>query len=322
MSADRLSPPPASDTERAVREVLAGSPLDEVASHYDLREGHLSDAATVFVEAGREALLQHAAIGTWWQINLAFTEPAAGDRAFTAHLLPVLRATDLDSWWFMRKHPGYRVRVSASPSARARVKVALDQFVATGHVREWRTVVYEPETVAFGGEPSMRIAHDLFAADSLQIQQLASQDTRLPIGLRELSVLLCTTMMRGAGLEWYETGDVWNRVITAEGRSTGPSPDPAALPDRAQEIRALLLADTQALFGHEGVLRQARDWASAFQRAGRNLRRTSDHGALGRGLRDVLSLHVIFHWNRLGLSLRTQSHLAAAARSAIFDRAR
>ncbi|MFE9251452.1 thiopeptide-type bacteriocin biosynthesis protein [Streptomyces sp. NPDC007088] len=134
--------------------------------------------------------------------------------------------------------------------------------------------------------------------------------------------LLCTTMMRGAGLEWYETGDVWNRVVTTEGRSTSPSVNSAAMRDRAQEIRALLLADTHALFGHDGVLGQVTDWASAFQRAGQDLRRASGRGALGRGLRDVLSLHVIFHWNRLGLSLRTQSHLAAAARSAVFDRTR
>jgi hypothetical protein len=32
----------------------------------------------------------------------------------------------------------------------------------------------------------------------------------------------------------------------------------------------------------------------------------------------VLSYHVIFHWNRLGLSLRGQSILASAARTAIF----
>ncbi|MFJ3309626.1 hypothetical protein ACIPSA_42770 [Streptomyces sp. NPDC086549] len=29
--------------------------------------------------------------------------------------------------------------------------------------------------------------------------------------------------------------------------------------------------------------------------------------------------HVIFHWNRLGLSIGTQSALAHAARTAIFD---
>ncbi|BBA99050.1 hypothetical protein RVR_5507 [Actinacidiphila reveromycinica] len=320
MPADQLSAAATSVIEGAVREVLAGNAVDEVALHHSLTPDHLCDAVSLFAAAGREALVQHAAEGKWWQINLAFTEPSTGDRAFTTHLLPLLRATDIDSWWFMRKQPGYRVRVLASPSAKAKAKAALNQLVADGHIRECQTVVYEPETAAFGGETSMQIAHHLFATDSLQIQQFGAQDTRLPTGLRELSVLLCTTMMRSAGLEWYETGDVWNRVITAEHRAdfTGLAPD--ALTNRVQQIRTLLLADTSALFARGGPLGQFEEWATAFQNAGRSLREAADHGTLGRGLRHILSLHVIFHWNRLGLSLRAQSHLASAARSAIFER--
>ncbi|WP_328465860.1 thiopeptide-type bacteriocin biosynthesis protein [Streptomyces sp. NBC_00448] len=319
MPADRLSAAATSDIEGAVREVLAGNAVDEVALHHSLTPDHLCDAVSLFTAAGREALVQHAAVGKWWQINLAFTDPSTGDRAFAAHLLPLLRATDVDSWWFMRKHPGYRVRVLASPSAKATAKAALDQLVAEGDIQEWQTIIYEPETVAFGGETSMQIAHDLFAADSLHIQQLAAQDIRLPIGLRELSILLCTTMMRIAGLEWYETGDVWSRIIAAEHRSALTGLDPAVLTDRAQQIRALLLADTSALFASSGPLGQFENWAAAFQSAGRSLRQAANHGTLGRGLRHVLSLHVIFHWNRLGLPLRAQSHLASAARSAIFE---
>lgn len=44
-------------------------------------------------------------------------------------------------------------------------------------------------------------------------------------------------------------------------------------------------------------------------------------GTLDRGLRQVLSYHVIFHWNRLGLSMRGQSVLAWAARAAILHNA-
>ncbi|MER7877202.1 hypothetical protein ABTY63_27170 [Streptomyces solisilvae] len=90
------------------------------------------------------------------------------------------------------------------------------------------------ETVAFGGETNMQIAHDLFATDNREIQQFAERDT-LPIGFRELFVLLCT-MMRSTGLEWYETGDVWNHVITVEHRSALTSLDSTILAERAQEI--------------------------------------------------------------------------------------
>ncbi len=305
-------------TERAVLDVLAGNPVDEAAGCHGLAPDRLSQAVSLFMAAGREALVQHASADNWWQINLAFTDSAAGDGDFATYLLPLLHATAPADWWFMRKHPGYRVRLLAGPSAKSRTKAALDQLVTDGRVREWRTVVYEPETVAFGGETSMRIAHALFAADSRQIQLLSGQGSRPSIGLRELSVLLCTALMRSAGLEWYETGDVWNRVITVEHRTARPDLDPTVLTDRAQQIRTLLLADTEALFGRGGPLGRFEDWVAAFKSAGRRLRQAADHGTLGRGLRSILSLHVIFHWNRLGFSLATQSHLASAARSVIF----
>ncbi|MFD9323923.1 hypothetical protein ACFWDQ_40935 [Streptomyces sp. NPDC060053] len=59
------------------------------------------------------------------------------------------------------------------------------------------------------------------------------------------------------------------------------------------------------------------EWADAFRRAGRALGKAVQEGTLDRGLRQVLSYHVIFHWNRLGLSIRGQSILAWAARAAI-----
>ncbi|MER8226144.1 hypothetical protein ABTZ58_37610 [Streptomyces sp. NPDC094143] len=48
------------------------------------------------------------------------------------------------------------------------------------------------------------------------------------------------------------------------------------------------------------------------------LGRTVEEGSLDRGLRQVLSYHVILHWNRLGLPMGGQSILASAARTAIF----
>ncbi|WTI78397.1 hypothetical protein OG242_08160 [Streptomyces sp. NBC_00727] len=59
------------------------------------------------------------------------------------------------------------------------------------------------------------------------------------------------------------------------------------------------------------------EWAVAFRDAGQELGHGAQEGTLDRGLRQVLSYHVIFHWNRLGLSMRGQSILAWAAREAI-----
>ncbi len=60
-------------------------------------------------------------------------------------------------------------------------------------------------------------------------------------------------------------------------------------------------------------------WAEAFRQAGQILGAVAREGTLQRGLREIISYLVIFHWNRLGLPVRTQSILAGAARAAILE---
>ncbi len=141
----------------------------------------------------------------------------------------------------------------------------------------------------------------------------------MALGRRELSVLLCTALMRGAGLEWHEQGDVWHHVITAEHRSSLADLPRERLEVTAAEIRALLVADLDSLTSPGGPLAPVAEWVTAFRDAGRSLAEAVRLGTLDRGLRQVLSYHVIFHWNRLGLSLRAQSALAWAARTAILN---
>ncbi|MFI1826703.1 thiopeptide-type bacteriocin biosynthesis protein [Streptomyces sp. NPDC020412] len=141
----------------------------------------------------------------------------------------------------------------------------------------------------------------------------------LTVGPRELSVLLCTIMMRAARLEWYEQGDVWDRVITTEHRSAVSDVPPDRLDSRVQEIRPLLLADSDTLLRPGGPLEPVAEWAAAFRRTGQALADGVQDGSMDRGLRQVLSYHVIFHWNRLGLSMRGQSILAWAARATILQ---
>ncbi len=156
----------------------------------------------------------------------------------------------------------------------------------------------------------MAASHQLFLADSHAILKNTTA-----AGRREISLTLCGLLLRGAGLEWYERGDLWHRVSHER-----PLPrDVAAenIHDLAATMRTLMLgapAEPAALGQRDLVA-----WAVAFHSTGRELRRLADHGALERGLRAVLSYHVIFHWNRMGLPARTQAILAHAARAAILD---
>ncbi|MFJ5104576.1 thiopeptide-type bacteriocin biosynthesis protein [Streptomyces sp. NPDC088554] len=311
-----------SPTQHAVLAVLTGLSIADAAQQYRMDPVVLSDAVAVYDQAGREALSRHAATTDWWQTYLHFTDWSNADATFTTHVLPILReaeaASGIDGWWYTRKHPCWRLRLRVQPAHEAKLAIedGFNRLVSESHLQRWWPGIYEPETPAFGGTTSMTAAHALFITDSREIQQL-HQCGGLTIGPRELSVLLCTIMMRTARLEWYEQGDVWDRVITTEHRSAVSDVPRERLNTRAQEIRTLLLADSDALLCSGGPLEPVAEWATAFRSTGQALAHGVQDGSLDRGLRQVLSYHVIFHWNRLGLSMRGQSILAWAAKAAI-----
>ncbi|MBA9002859.1 thiopeptide-type bacteriocin biosynthesis protein [Thermomonospora cellulosilytica] len=281
---------------------------------------HLTDPATG-TDAVPERLSAAGQDQTWWQIHLQFTDWQTAEHTAAARLAPLLDdAVDPNgAWWFIRKHPTWRLRLRPAPHPDAPshgpVPDTLDQLVKEGVLERWWTGRYEPETTAFGGPDGMAAAHALFTADSHAILHPVPG---LTLGRRELSMLLCGALMHGAGLEPYEIGDVWAKV--AHDR-----PFPADIPRESLDrltatVTTLLRTDTRpagAAFGPAGPLAAATPWAEAFHTCGKALARLARNGLLERGLREILAYHVIFHWNRAGLNTRQQSLLAHAARAAI-----
>ncbi|MER6360279.1 thiopeptide-type bacteriocin biosynthesis protein [Kitasatospora sp. NPDC001527] len=330
MPADRLTAthadpvtlrPDPGRVEAAVLHVLAGTPVTDAAALTGLDPHQLTAAVEVYRQAGRDALHQQT-VATCWQAYIQFTDWPTAETVAARQLAPALHAAEATgaTWWFIRKHPCWRLRLHHDPrrgDGPAAVADVLDALAADGAVRWW-TGRYEPETLAFGGEDAMIVAGGLFHADSHAILQ-HSESEPWPLGRRELSVLLCTTMFHAAGLEWYEMGDVWQRVGQER-----PLPDRVSLdrlPRLTNQIRQLLLADTEpagALFHDGGPAAFAAHWAGAFRKAGTALGAAARAGTLERGLRRVLAYHVIFHWNRLGIPHTAQGVLARAARDAVF----
>ncbi|MEW1659695.1 MULTISPECIES: thiopeptide-type bacteriocin biosynthesis protein [unclassified Streptomyces] len=269
-----------------------------------------------------KATLKEQTYERWWQVNLQFTDWGAAEHVASSHLMPLLNSAAADGaatkWWFIRKHPCWRLRIRPHDHGlQDRIGSGLDELTASGHLHRWWTGIYEPEAAAFGNADSMRIAHELFHVDSRAILDL-NLYKELPLGRRELSIMLCGTLLRAAALEWYEQGDVWHRVAQER-----PLPDdvrPDQLQELANALQHLMLADTTPdgpLLGNDRPLSFAADWAGAFREAGASLGTAARTGTVDRGLRHILSYHVIFHWNRLGLPARKQSILAWAARAAI-----
>ncbi len=319
------------ETADGVLAVLAGIPLGQAAARSHMQPADLADAVEVYQTAGYAALQAQAADRDWYQVRIQFTGWGAAEHVAATSLGPHLtRMHDqqvVAAWWFIRKAPCWRLRLQHSPTTAASIKEVLcpvlDHLVAVGLIRRWRETIYEPESAAFGGPTGMNAAHELFHADSHNILCYVSRPApeapgELHIGRRELSILLCSALLRASRLDWYEQGDVWHRVTLLR-------PLPEAVPigrisQMTDSLRRLLTCDIRldgALFGSRGPVTFAAPWAAALEAAGRALGEAATAGTLERGVRDVLAHHVIFHWNRLGLTDTTQAVLARAARDTI-----
>lgn len=258
---------------------------------------------------------------TWQQVNIAFHEWSGAEQTVLTFLSPLLCAVEgegkVNAWFLIRKHPCWRVRyLAAGTAATARIGRELDALEAAEHIAGWTTAIYEPEVHAFGGVEAMAAAHRLFHLDSRSLlAYLQGSDQGAGGHRREMSVMLCSILMRSAGLDWYEQGDVWARV--AEHRVL-PTTASSHLDRLHAAVERLITVDAEDQMHEDGPLAHAAGWTRAYTAAGQELARLAASGALRRGLRDVLAHHVLFAWNRIGLPYDTQAVLAATAKIVVF----
>jgi thiopeptide-type bacteriocin biosynthesis protein len=264
----------------------------------------------------------------WCQVNVRFGDWSTAERIAVTALAPVLTEAEdaglTSSWFFTRKAPCWRVRFllqnECTAQAAGFVHQRLDVLNETGRITGWVENIYEPETHAFGGPAAMNAAHRLFHQDSRHVLAYLGSDRATTSGaadqLRDLSILLCSILMRSARQDWHEQGDIWARV--AEHRTLPPNIPEDRLRDLEPVLRRLMIVDTAKLIQDNGPLAFLTDWAAAFTQTGTQLGELANNGTLCRGLRAVLAKHIIFAWNRLGLPHSRQSILANVAKTVVF----
>ncbi|MBW1597214.1 methyltransferase, FxLD system [Streptomyces sp. JJ38] len=235
---------------------------------------------------------------TWWHASVAFAGGTMSPEA--ARCLSA--ALHDQRFHFLRKDSGLRLRTER-PSA-----ALLDRLVAEQQATGWVGGAYEPETEAFGGPEGMDVAHEVFCADS----RSALPETGAP-GTRERAVMLLSAMIRKAGLDPFEAGDVWSQFAAL--RPPVAPPTGPALDRSVSAMRRLMNADAARRPDAEP------GWAervAVFEDAGRRLRRLAADGRLIRGLRAVLAHHAIFAFNRAGVPVTEQAATGWLARQVAF----
>ncbi|WP_322769549.1 thiopeptide-type bacteriocin biosynthesis protein [Frankia sp. Cr1] len=260
----------------------------------------------------------------WHQVNVTFPDWANAEGTAVDHLAPLLDTAETDglitSWFFVRKAPCWRIRYltrQTTGEAQAYVHARLADLRETRRIGDATFTIYEPEVHAFGGAEGMDATHRLFHLDSRHLLAYLNGTSHTPGNRRrrELSVLLCSRLLRAAGLDWYEEGDVWARVA-------GHRQPPERIPDDRLRtlqdgLRHLMSIDAGSLT-RDNLPPAFADWTSAFAAAGSELAALSTDGLLRRGLRAVLAHHIIFAWNRHGLPHTTQAVLAHTAKTVVF----
>ncbi|WP_369197606.1 methyltransferase, FxLD system [Streptomyces djakartensis] len=250
----------------------------------------------------------------WQQHNITLVDREIARRTIAERLGPALIEAEADGqltgWWFMNKQP-WPLRYLADQPSPA-VESLLSDLIGDGVAVSCLPSIYEPEVDAFGGPEAMDAAHELFHRDSRHL--LTYQPSPMHLGRRETAVLLASAMMRGAGLDWFEQGDVWAKVAALRPTTAPPAERAAEL---APAMRKLMTADTHSLCLQRGPLHSHEKWVAAFERTGAMLADLAARGTLTRGLRAVIAHHVIFHANRAGLLRDDQSALSRIAREVV-----
>lgn len=307
--------------EHAVHSVFSGAPVEDAARAAGLPPAQLAEAIERYQAAGRAAL-KAAPLG-WHQVNIRFVDYERAEHAFRAYLFPGLRADGpVGQWWFVRKAPHWRLRCHPAPEATsqdvaAHIAKALNSSVSCGATANWHSTLYEPESIAFGGPAGLQLAHALFHADSEGVLDYNSAFEANPADLpepKETSLLTMSLLMRATGLEAGEQGDVWGRV-----EERRPLPDdvpPQRVSAMTAPMKRLLLTDARPLLA-DGTLTPIRPWIESLQHHGRRLAEAAESHKLNTGKRAVLARHILFHWNRMGFSIRRQSIWSRAAREAL-----
>ncbi|OLE02477.1 MAG: hypothetical protein AUI36_43360 [Cyanobacteria bacterium 13_1_40CM_2_61_4] len=245
----------------------------------------------------------------WYQANIALRRDGGSMlasarsvfRAIGPNLNKWRKERELVCFFFMRKPPGLRLRFLAGSSIKNDVSALLDNLVHQSVIERWVTTVYEPETDRFGGTAAMQAIHEWFDADTRQwmiLDRLRSEG-RASIGRDDLCAAIALDFVKATVPDRAETWAIWRLYASSNGL------EPSGM--------------TETPFGDFTVIKSAaspeeQEVVQAYEEANRALSAQLiclwERGELSAGIRGVLAAIILFHFNRHGLDILSNSRIA------------
>lgn len=283
--------------------------------------GVMARVRDAFLAAGAEHVRRMFGSETWLQVGLSFRDAEQARRFQSAGLLPetvemLLAEGLINHFFFMNKPPGMRLRFSipgGGVEAERRVLDLLVRARGADLIESHEFGIYDQETHQFGGPAGIDIFHRFSTHDSLAILKYRAleADGRITIDQSVLSLLAMNDLIGRVAEDAWEQWDVWCEMRLTGRLVDGTSEVAAELRQnldqnlallepllfRRDEIIADLSPPERALFEAYTLANCAA--ACGFRDAGRTR-------ALQHGPRKILPFFIIFHWNRLGLSIDEQ----------------
>lgn len=277
----------------------------------------------------RRAWTEHAEPQSWLYFRIAVAA-GEGNAVMATTVAPLLALHEqqqaIHSWWWLNKTDvlgsAIRLRVLAPPVDRASLRELLESRLRAAGLSV-STLIYEPEMCLFGGSAGMSIAHRYFFEDSrFLVAWIRSGDPhRTPAVPDGLALALGLRLLQAAGLDLFETWDVFARVLDKRGRWAARAPPNGR---HGTLVRHVLNVGPHAVFGLYDDDERAllHDYDTSLSLTGLELARTHGEGRLECGMREFLAPLLLFQWNRTGLSGPRQHALAHAVVSELRVRAR
>lgn len=287
--------------------------------------GVLTQLREAFIAAGVERVRGLLRPHAWIQLDLSFTGPDQG-RRFSAS--PRLRAA-VERWrasglvsqfWFMHKPPGMRLRFlipDADPRAEAEILAFMQEAEHDDLIDNHAFGMYDEELHQFGGETGLDLFHRFSTYDSLCVLRFREHEASgaATIDPTVLSLLaLCDLFGRVTGDPW-EQWDLWCELRITGRLFDADTPIPpelrAGLDDNRELLEAIVFEREAIIAGLEPVEAAiVAAYSRGNQELADGLAKAVGARALSFAPRKLLPFYVVFHWNRMGLSIDDQISLA------------